>query len=395
MIPVLLALHRIGPYHDIRLSAAERLLNLQVLETRPDSQEYPWAIAPTGTYGRHQLTGAGDPEQDPANPELDRQIAALLDQLQPAVVVTTGWADRAYQRLIHQADRRGIPLVLISDSRERDEPRRWAKEWIKRLLLLSYAAALVAGSESRAYLERLGFAASAIVQPWDVVDNRGFAAGAARARRQPVPDHPVLARPHFLCVSRFVAKKNHAGLLAAYGAYQRQAWGLRLIGAGPLHAQIQAAVAQLPHPGRVLIDPFLQLELLQEAYGQAACFVLASHSDQWGLVVNEAMAAGLPVIVSRNCGCCLDLIEAGASGWSFDPAQPAALTALLQAAEAQSAQQRTSMVAAAHRKLEGFDPRSFAAALASAVALARTNTHHQHSRRRQGALLARLLSHQP
>ncbi|MCP9773924.1 glycosyltransferase family 4 protein [Synechococcus sp. Tobar12-5m-g] len=396
-ITVLAALHRIGPYHDIRFQAATALMDLQVLETRPASQEYPWEFTPTGNYGRHQLRGAADPDRDAANPLLDRQLQALLNRLQPAVVVTTGWLDRAYHRLIWQAHRRGIPVVLISDSRQRDEPRTWPKEWLKRQLLHSYAAALVAGSESRAYLETLDFPAPGIFQPWDVVDNGAFAAGAERARSHQLHDLPILSNPHFLCVSRFVAKKNHSGLLAAFGAYQQQggSWGLRLIGAGPLELEIRSAIACLPNPSRVRIDPFLQLEPLQEAYGRASCFVLASHSDQWGLVVNEAMAAGLPVIVSANSGCCMDLIDPGVSGWVFDPEQPQVLTALLHQAEAQSRSERSMMVAAGCQKLKRFDPRSFAEGLAQAVAWARTTHPKQRSQARHGALLARLLSHQP
>ena len=395
MTTVLQALHRIGPYHHVRFQAAAAQLDLQVLETRPQSQEYPWEFAAAGPYGCHRLVGAAGPELDPPLPELDRQLEALLDRLRPAAVITTGWLDRAYQRLIWQAHRRAIPLVLVSDSRQRDERRSWPKEWIKRQLLGSYGAALVAGSESRAYLEALGFPPGAIFQPWDVVDNAAFAAGAAAARRPPLAAQPVLGGPHFLCVSRFVAKKNHSGLLSAFGAYQRQggSWGLRLIGAGPLETAIRAAVALLPDPSRVRLDPFLQLEPLQEAYGLASCFVLASHTDQWGLVVNEAMAAGLPVIASSACGCSADLIEPGVSGWSFDPARPWELTALLQRAEDQTNEERLMMVDARRRLLAGFEPHSFAEGLAGAVALACSPQRGRPGRR--AALLARLLSHQP
>ncbi len=48
-------------------------------------------------------------------------------------------------------------------------------------------------------------------------------------------------------------------------------------------------------------------------------FVLASISEQWGLVVNEAMAAGLPVLVSSNCGCAVDLVQNGVNGYVFNP----------------------------------------------------------------------------
>ena len=126
--------------------------------------------------------------------------------------------------------------------------------------------------------------------------------------------------------------------------------------------------------------------------------MLASHTDQWGLVVNEAMAAGLPVLVSRACGCHADLIEEGITGWGFDPADPADLCAAIQRLERLSAAecnaQRAAVVAAARRRLEAFSPEAFAAglerALAGALARHQARRHLRPSRR--AALAAALLS---
>ncbi len=395
--PVLLALHRIGPYHHARFLAAARRLPLQVLETRPGSQEYPWEFSAEGAYPIHRLTGAAGPEQDPPRQAVDQQLEALLDRLRPRAVVSVGWADRAYQRLLLACGRRRLPLLLVSDSRWRDQPRSLPLEIIKAQLLRGYAGALVAGRESRAYLERLGLPAAAIEQPWDVVDNAFFAAAALPAAS---PAEATAKPPELLCVSRFVAKKNHLGLLEAYGRYQRKGgrWGLRLIGSGPLEAEIRAAVARLPDPRRVALEPFRQLEDVRRAYTAAAGFVLASHTDQWGLVVNEAMAAGVPVLVSRACGCHADLIEEGVTGWGFDPADPADLCAAIQRLERLSAPEgsaeRAAVVAAARRRLEAFSPEAFAAGLERALAGALSGAPASRRRRpsRRAALAAALLS---
>ncbi|WP_043705749.1 glycosyltransferase family 4 protein [Synechococcus sp. CB0205] len=379
---VLFALHRVGPYHRVRLvAAAQTGLQLTVLQTRPQSQEYPWRFNPAGPYALECLRGAPDPDADPPLAHLDGQLAGLLDRCQPHVIVSVGWADPAYQRLLLAAHRRRIPLVIVSDSRRRDEPRTAAKEWLKRQLLRGYSAAVVAGSESRAYLETLGFPLAAIAQPWDVVDHAFFEAAAAQAGPR---------QPHFLCVSRFVEKKNHSGLLQAFGAYQRQggSWGLQLVGSGPLKAAIAAQIRDLPDPARVQLQPFAQLEELGRLYGQASAFVLASSSDQWGLVVNEAMAAGLPCLVSSACGCAVDLIEHGSTGWCFDPAAPGELTALFHAAEQQSAESRQAMMRAARQRLEAFTPASFAHGLSQAVNRAISQPRFS----RRAALAAQLLS---
>lgn len=381
---MLLALHRIGPYHHSRFAAVAGEFQLHVLETRPQSIEYPWAFQPKGEYKIHQLSGHPHPEADLPLGPLRRQLTELLETIQPQAIISVGWADRAYQQLLLLAHQRRIPVVLISDSRQRDEPRSAAKEWLKRQLLRGYSAALVAGQESRAYLEELGFPPAAIFQPWDVVDNAFFAQAASAAAPQ---------QPKFLCVSRLVAKKNHAGLLQAYATYQRQCghWGLQLVGSGPLEPAIRAQIAALPAPARVQLLPFCQLEQLGRLYPQASAFVLASTTDQWGLVVNEAMAAGLPCLVSSACGCAVDFIEHGVSGWCFDPRVPSDLAEFMHQAERQSPTERTAMQHAAQQRLQVFTPDAFAEGLAQALKWAIAQPRFS----RRAALTAALLSRRP
>jgi glycosyltransferase involved in cell wall biosynthesis len=383
---VLLALHRVGPYHHVRFAAASRHLDLTVVETRPESQEYPWLVEPSRLpYDLLRIHGAADPEADPPLASIRRQWHTILERSAPEAVVSVGWADRAYLVLLQQAQRRRLPLVVTCDSRQRDRPRSAAREWLKRQLLSGYSSALVAGSESRAYLQKLGFPPQAIHQPWDVVDNAYF--------QQLPPAPPGERGPHFLCVSRFVPKKNHAGLLQAYSRYQAEGgrWGLDLVGFGPLEPQLFAAVAALPHPGRCRILPFLQLPDLALAYRQASALVLASLSDQWGLVVNEAIAAGLPALVSTACGCAADLIEPGVSGLSFDPANSRQLSDQLHAMERFSPPERQAMVAAARQRLQAFSPASCALALQAAVAQALARRRRSWRSRLVAATLSRLV----
>ena len=72
-------------------------------------------------------------------------------------------------------------------------------------------------------------------------------------------------------------------------------------------------------------------------------FVHASASEQWGLVVNEAMAAGLPVIVSERCGCAPDLVREGVNGLTFDPCDVAELAGLMERVAAMADWQRAAM----------------------------------------------------
>jgi len=381
---VLIALHKIGPYHHVRLLAATRAgLEISVLETRPQSREYPWDFQASGPFRQTALYGSKDPESDPPHSLLNSQLRVLINCFSPDAIVSMGWADRAYQRLLITAHDRTIPLVIMSDSRTRDHPRNIFKEAIKKQLLRGYSAALVAGKESKAYLESLAFPPSAISQPVDVVDNAFFAARAALV---------LHSAPAFLCVSRFVHKKNHSGLLQAYAKYQSEGgrWGLRLVGSGPMEDQIRRTIAELPNPSCVEILPFTQLENLGRFYGEARGFVLASTSDQWGLVVNEAMAAGLPCLVSVACGCCIDLIEHGVTGWCFDPSSPQELTTLMHKAEGQSEVACHAMIKAARLRLSHFSPDSFARGLAKAVQHSASNPRFSKRARVVAALLSQL-----
>jgi glycosyltransferase involved in cell wall biosynthesis len=74
---------------------------------------------------------------------------------------------------------------------------------------------------------------------------------------------------------------------------------------------------------------FRQIQELPVFYALAEAFILPSLEEEWGLVVNEAMAAGCPVLVSSAAGCCEDLVREGEVGWSFDPAQAGPLAGLL------------------------------------------------------------------
>jgi glycosyltransferase involved in cell wall biosynthesis len=357
---ILFALHRIGPYHHSRFAAIPEDLQLHVLETRPQSIEYPWAFKPDALYKIYQLSGHLHTEADPPLAILRQQLIALLDRVQPQVIASVGWDDNAYLALLVLAHQRQIPMVIVTDSRQRDKRRSAGKEWIKQQLLRGYSSAIVSGHESRGYLTDLGFPPSAIAQPWDVVDNVFFS-NAAR--------NSFSSQPHFLCVSRLVYKKNHFGLLKSYATYQRQGglWGLQFVGSGPLEPAIRAQIADLPNPHDVYLFPFCQLEQLGHFYGRASAFVLASTTDQWGLVVNEAMAVGLPSIVSRACGCATDLIEHNVSGWSFDPTETSALCDLMHEAEHQTPPKRKAMQLAAKQRLQAFTPDAFAAGLKQAV----------------------------
>ena len=97
------------------------------------------------------------------------------------------------------------------------------------------------------------------------------------------------------------------------------AWSLVIIGDGKLKNALTALRDKLGLREHVLLPGAKSYGELPSYYGLASAFIHTSTTEQWGLVVNEAMAAGLPVLVSERCGCAQDLVVPGLNGLRFDP----------------------------------------------------------------------------
>ncbi|WP_228024047.1 glycosyltransferase family 4 protein [Synechocystis salina] len=226
----------------------------------------------------------------------------------------------------------------MSDSKWDDEPRQWWKEKIKSLLYVNkFHGALVAGNAHKDYLVRLGMNKQSIFLGYDVVDNDYFTQQTEKARQHPVhtqsgENFPPLA-PYFIAVSRFIPRKNLLLLLDAYLKYyqksQAQAWELVICGSGIQENIIRQFIQAHSLDSVVHLPGFISYQKIPHWYAGAKTFIHPALQEQWGLVVNEAMAAGLPVLVSNRCGCYPDLVQEGINGFGFDPENTAQLTSLM------------------------------------------------------------------
>jgi 1,2-diacylglycerol 3-alpha-glucosyltransferase len=94
----------------------------------------------------------------------------------------------------------------------------------------------------------------------------------------------------------------------------RAEWGLVFVGSGAAMHELQQRAAH-EQSGSIKIAGFAQREQLAAYYGLAEALVFPTHTDPWGLVVNEAMACGLPIIASDAAGCTADLVRDGWNGY--------------------------------------------------------------------------------
>jgi 1,2-diacylglycerol 3-alpha-glucosyltransferase len=369
---VALAFHRWGPYHRARLAAARACwAPIWSVEFSAVDETYAWEPVPAD--GAHvSLFGDADIDRKPSR-EVAQRVSEALARLRPAVLVLPGWSHPAALSALAWSLRHAVPAVLLSESTAGDEPRRPGREWIKRRVVRLFAAALVGGSPQVAYVRALGMPEAAIFPGYDAVDNAYFRHGAVLTRADAARRRHELALPpaFFLASSRFVARKNLLRLLDAYAAYRQRtgaaAWHLVLLGDGDLRAELERRIAQADLVGGVILPGFRQYDELPAYYGLAGAFVHASTSEPWGLVVNEAMASGLPVLVSQRCGCVPDLVSDGVNGFTFDPHDVEALAGLMERVATMSEEQRQAMGQASQRLIAGWGPERFADGLMHAV----------------------------
>jgi 1,2-diacylglycerol 3-alpha-glucosyltransferase len=359
---MIVAFWRFGPYHLARLAAVRRLLPARGLAFGTDDG-YAW---------EEQVSEAVDtllPGQSierPAARTSARRFREVLGKARPQAMAVPGWGDPVSLAVIREARIHHLPLVLMSESTAWDEPRVAWKEALKRRIVRAFDAALVGGRPHADYVVQLGMPRERIFLGYDVVDNDHF------ARPAPGPAEIGLwnGRPFFLASARFIAKKNLPRLLRAFARYRERAgsdaWNLVLLGDGPLRAELEALRAQLGLGSSLLMPGFRQYPELPGWYQAASCFVHASTSEQWGLVVNEAMAAGLPVLVSNRCGCAVDLVQEGVNGFTFDPLDVEQLARLMHRV-AHGEVDRAAMAAASGRIIADWGPERFAAGLKAAV----------------------------
>jgi glycosyltransferase involved in cell wall biosynthesis len=184
-------------------------------------------------------------------------------------------------------------------------------------------AALVAGERHREYVVALGIPEQRTFLGFDAVDNAHFQCGAAAARADAAALRARHALPerYLLASARFVAKKNLPRLIEAYAraiAGLDKAPDLVLLGDGPERPDVESAIDRAGVIGRVHLPGFKSYELLPVFYGLAEAFVHVSTTEQWGLVINEAAASGLPLIVSRACGATGELLRQDVNGFVVD-----------------------------------------------------------------------------
>ena len=365
----------LGPYHMARLGGAAGSMDMLAVEVAATSREYGWKASDVpDDVQRVRLL-------DDATGRSDWRLlsAAYVDrvaQWKPDAIALPGWSSPAALVGARWAAGCGRPAIVMSETNASDFPRHVTAELVKRRVVALFQAGLCGGTLAKSYLAELGFPQDRIFTGYDVVDNAYFSISSSKAREAgglPASIDPAWRGRYFLASARFVPKKNLPFLLEAFARYRRatgaSAWPLVLLGDGPMRGELENRRGALGLETLVVMPGFTHYDELPLYYGNAGVFIHASTTEQWGLVVNEAMASGLPVLVSERCGCAPDLVASGRNGHTFDPHDAGGLAGLMSEL-ASEGYDRAAAGKASQAIIAGWSPQTFAEGLRRAASAA-------------------------
>jgi len=373
---ICLLCHSIGPYHAARYRALAELIGkteIVVLELSRSQKKYPWSQTERCHLPTVKSLFNIPLEEVPAR-EQAKAVSTTLNELRPDVVVSVGYSDAAMRTAARWARRNNAVSIMLTDTWRGDKRRYLPVEWAKGIWCRThYDAIFISGTRHMEYFAGLGFPPDRIWRGVSVVDNEFFAhhAATARANRDVLKEQLGLPDTYFLCCARLAPEKNIQRLIRAFARYRQQGgeWHLVLVGSGPQEEELRRLASSLA-PGLIHFTGWKHYTELPYYYALASCFVLPSISEPWGLVVNEAMACGLPVLVSRKCGCLPELCWRGINGYDFGPYDEHALAELLLRMSS-GAVDLERMGKASQSIIANFTPESWARTMVDMIAIIR------------------------
>lgn len=330
-----------GPYHFARYSGLVKMYgkeNCLGIALAGKSSTYQWKPVGDDFINGRIVTMNPHKEQETLSPwKTGIQLFRLLKKESIRFVfLPSYWPARSFAILI-AARLAGVKCIMMNESHAATEQAKGISRWIKKQIIKLFHAGLVGGTPHIEYFTSLGMKRERLFKGYDVVDNDYFAEQSAQARNSSAEFRTKLGLPenYILNLGRMVEKKNLSLLVSAYADYVRKGRpgvSLVLIGSGEQeHGLRQLArreglsVSDLTGGGipaghsTVFFGGFRNIEENPLFFALAKLFVLPSTREEWGLVVNEAMACSLPVLVAAKAGCATDLVMDNINGFRIDP----------------------------------------------------------------------------
>ena len=276
-----------------------------------EGYEYEFLENAAKDKGSHHFRGI-------INPAIIKKIKAW----QPDAILVYGWKFHSHVKVMRYFKNK-IPVWFRGDSTLLDEQNNF-KSSVKNIFLKwiyrHIDVAFYTGTNNKKYFQQYGLKPNQLVKALHAVDNDRFAnlngrhsAEASRLRADLKMDTDTLV---FLYAGKLSPKKGVEPLLKAFKTLAGSKVHVLIVGNGPLEAHLKKNYAA---ENNITFINFKNQTQMPVVYQLCDVFVLPSTGpgESWGLAVNEAMAAGKPVIVSDKCGCAVDLVVNGKNGFTF------------------------------------------------------------------------------
>lgn len=331
--PLVLMWDNFGPLHIDRINAVARHFSdtreVIGLELCGKSDTYDWNVGGKGDFRKETLF----PDADLSDLGAGTLARALLG---------FAWRAGRCDYVMCHFDVMGVFLAAaalkltrhrvftMGCSKLDDKPRSARKEALKTLVMAPYDGALASGHRSTDFFRFLGVSGDRIVGEYNTVslDRIRSLAGLPPMAELDPADGPEFSERDFISVARLVPKKNLDMLLEAYALYVQNAdtpRRLHMVGSGPQEAMLKDKARDLGVAETVIFHGFLQTEAVSRQMAQSLALLLPSIEEQFGNVVPEAQALGLPVVLSDNAGARDKLVRTAKNGFVIEPDNPEGL----------------------------------------------------------------------
>lgn len=227
------------------------------------------------------------------------KLLKVLRQVQSRFFVLGGWDLIECWLIALMFAKQHNTLALESSISE--SPYQGWRGLIKRLFLRRIQTVFASGEPHRALLEALKYQGK-------ILTTGGV--GIFHYTKKVILNRAFQGR--FLYVGRLSPEKNIERLLAVFR--QLPQFSLTIVGHGPLMETLQKAC-----PENVRLAGYIENNQLGDCYSAHDIFILPSLKEPWGLVIEEALYYGLPIVASKNVGCAIDWVEHYQVGALFDP----------------------------------------------------------------------------
>lgn len=438
---VILCFNNFGPYHIARLAALHSKPELHVmpLQISSSTSTYNWS----SYSSKYEISTLSSRDDERAIPLIIffRALYFFLT-VSCSIVLLPSYSPARNTALLLAAKISNKKLLMMNDSHQATAKASGISLLVKKFLVKLFHAAVVAGRPQRRYFSSMGMSDDKIFSPYDVVDNEHFKPTNLDIlyNNKLHQIHKLKLAPFFLNISRHVPKKNISFIIKSYQLFcnynSERAISLSketgsdhhflteypfllLAGSGPetsnlirlaenldlsvfLYDEAFHHIFDLPYPSDlhlflrtarsyfsansirnvVLFLGDVNYSEIKRFYHEAFFFILASTFEEWGLVVNEAMASSLPTLLSARAGCCEDLMDLDPSfnlesslidwkitpyGCVFDPYNLGSLVSCFNYASQLNKRDYFSISSNCIRKISDYSPMAFADAVLASI----------------------------